>query len=56
MTLKLNGRRPNSVKLGRKLRRIPAMKRLSDFMRAGWLHRYAEKHLGRLGRARDTEE
>jgi hypothetical protein len=47
MTLKLRGR-PLSVKICRRLKRIPAEKRLGDYMRAGWLKRYRLRNTKRV--------
>ena len=41
-----NKRTHMSVKNYRRLIRIPAHKRLRDYLRAGWLKRYKVKRLG----------
>lgn len=51
MTLK---RYTNSVKTNRKIQRIPAEKRLGEYIRAGWSKRYAETRTAR-GRVRDDD-
>lgn len=48
MTLKLRGGWRASVKQSRKLRRIPAAKRLGDYIRAGWMKRYKLKNKGSI--------
>lgn len=47
MTLKILGRWRNSVKQSRRLIRVPAAKRLSDYIRAGWKKRYRIKNCER---------
>jgi hypothetical protein len=47
MTLKLHGGWRASVRQSRRLARIPAAKRLGDYIRAGWMKRYKVKNLGR---------
>lgn len=37
-----------SVKNTRRLQRMPATKRLDDFLRANWLKRYALKRVARI--------
>lgn len=46
MTLKLRGK-SLSVKVCRRLARIPASKRLGEYIRAGWMKRYQLKNVAR---------